>query len=496
MAVYVDEARTTLADIRVFDPLTPTVVGAAISGSQVVLDRQGTVPRFWFPDGVDVLWGEISRGGPVVQLNADYDTRLDVAEGALLAPVGRRPRWVQPSQVLTTMQSGHGYTNNAGSTFTANDTADFVAGIQAAKIVTGGTGAQANVRKLGGTAFDATGKALRIRVKVDSVDHLSEIAVFVGTGSLAANWKWSIQVTGGSKVIQSGEWCILTLNWDGATVTGSPDRAALTDVQLSAWDDNTANPVTVHWQSVELIPDGSATWPNGVISICFDDAYASQWTMGMPKLSSLGYPASAYVINDYVDTAGRLTWAQLLALQDRHGWEIGSHAATGVNHSSSWTGLTAAALEQDIRAQRAALIRQGVRGCDGTAYPLGQFGQTSDGTPTVDLARRYFSYARSTHSRTVETFPPADPFRLRAMSGISTAGGGVAPSVLTTSTTGALDRCKANKSWLIVVFHDIVVSGVAATSQILQSDFNTIVDAINTKAIPVVPVGHVLGYFG
>ncbi len=233
-----------------------------------------------------------------------------------------------------------------------------------------------------------------------------------------------------------------------------------------------------------------------MISVCFDDSYASQWTMGMPKLAAYGYPATLFTIDEYIGSAGRLTLAQLKALHDRHGWEIGAHSDIAANHSASYTGLTATVLEADIQAQRAWQLARGLRGADGTAYPLGQFGATSDAASTMDIVRKYFAYARTTHSRTTETFPPADRWRLRATSGISTFAGGVTPSSLTTATTGALDKCKANKSWLILVFHDIVTSGVAATSQILQSDYNAIIDAINTKGIPVVPIGNVLRYYG
>src|SRR5207245_9034053 len=62
--------------------------------------------------------------------------------------------------------------NNAGSTFVANDTTDFILGTQACKITTGGTGAAANVSKTAGSAFDTTGKVIRLRLKVDDITHM------------------------------------------------------------------------------------------------------------------------------------------------------------------------------------------------------------------------------------------------------------------------------------------------------------------------------------
>ncbi len=404
----------------------------------------------------------------------------------------RLPSWVAPSQILTTLQSGHGWSNNAGSTL-ATDTSDYVLGSQSVRITTGGTGAQANLSRAGMSSFDATGKALRLRFKVTDVTRMAEIGCFLGSSNFASNYKFSIQVTGASKFIQSGEWCTVTLSFHDAAVTGTPDRAALTDARLYVIDDNTGNPVVVNWQSFELVPDGSATWPNGVISITFDDSYASQWTLGKKTLDAYGYPATAYSISDYIGNAGRLTLAQLQAMQDRCGWEIAAHASTGANHSTSYTGLTAEALEADIREQHAWLLERGLRGADGTAYPLGQFGLTADGLPTVDVVRAHWGYARTTHSRTKETFPPADRWRLRAISAISTFAGGYTPATLTTTTTGDIDKCKANKSWLILVFHDILAAGpLTATTQCLASDFDAIVAAINAAGVPVRTVADVL----
>jgi peptidoglycan/xylan/chitin deacetylase (PgdA/CDA1 family) len=42
-----------------------------------------------------------------------------------------------------------------------------------------------------------------------------------------------------------------------------------------------------------------------IVSICFDDARVSPYTMALPRLSQYRFPASAYIIADAVDTAGR-----------------------------------------------------------------------------------------------------------------------------------------------------------------------------------------------
>lgn len=427
--------------------------------------------------------------GPYTQFTVDPTATIN-------PPIRRLPQWRQASSIITNFQSGHGYTNNAGSTFTANDTTDFILGTQATKIVTGGIGAAANVSKAGGTVPDTTNKVVRIRLKVDDITHMSGLNFFLGSSAFANNYKWIIQGgAAGSNFIVSGQWLVVTLNWHDAVVTGTPARNTLTDVRLQVTDDNTGNLVTVHYQSVELIADASAAFPNGVVSICFDDCWQSAYDLGKPRLDQYGYPASIYTIRDLVGSSGRLSELELRNLQDRQGWEIASHASTDADHSLTYTGLTQAQLDADLEFMRGYTIADGWRGGDGTAYPLGQYGLTTDGAYTTDTVQKYFRYARTTSNKTKETFPPADPFRLRAISSISSFAGGYAPANLTTTTTGDIDLAKTNQTWLILVFHKVTTGTVTDTSTISQTDFNSIIDKINTNAMPVIPIGDVLSYY-
>lgn len=403
----------------------------------------------------------------------------------------------QPSSILTHFQAGHGFTNSAGSTFTANDTTDFAMGTQATKIVSGGTGVAANVSNTALPTFDTTNKLVRVVLKVDDITHLVGLNLFLGaSGGFTNYYKWIIQ--GGavsSNYVVSGEWVTITLNWHDATVTGAPSRSSLGSIRLQATDDNTANPVTVHCQAIELIPDAASRFPNGVVSICFDDGWQSAFDYGKPKLDAYGYPASIYTIADIVGTASRVTLPELQAARDE-GWEIAAHAYADTVHAASYTAVTAATLNSDVASMRGYLVDNGFPGLDGFAYPLGQYGKTTDGVSTTALMRQFYSYARTTSSKTKETLPPADAYRLRAASDISAAAGGRTPTSLTTAGTGDLAVAKTNQSWLILVFHKIVTGTAANTLEIKQTDFDSIIDAINSQGIPVRTVGDVIRSFG
>jgi hypothetical protein len=387
---------------------------------------------------------------------ADLEALLPA--GVSLTAIPRRPQPYPPAVVLTQFQASHGYTNNGGSTLSANDTTDFAIGSQAAKLTTGGTGATATLSKLAGTAFDASNRNLRVKVKFDDVAHLNEFGVFVGNSSLGSNYKWSIQVQGGSQHFTSGDWVEITLSFGDAVVTGTPTRSALTDTRLFAIDDNTAHPVVMHAGELALVHDGSTVFPIGVVSVVFDDSYASQFTNGKPRLDLYGYNATAAEIDEYIGTAGRHTLQQIRDARNLSDWRVACHAFTGADHSASYTGLTAAQVIADIKAQRNSLMTKGFRDLDGMHYPLGQHGRTTDNVSTKDIASIFFNYARTTHSRTKETFPPADPYRLRGTSGISSFAGGITAAAV----LAALDASLANPTWNILVFHDIVSGSPAA----------------------------------
>lgn len=412
---------------------------------------------------------------------------------ALYPGAANMPGPLQPSHVITDFQSGHGWTSSGSGTFALNDTTsgNFISGTQAATAATGGAGAQCDVRKFAGTSYDTTGQLIRLRFRFDSITHLSELDFYAGSSSLANCWKWSVYVPGLSAYITSGDWITLTLLFSDATVTGSPSRTAVTDWQFQTWDDS-AGTVSAHYQSVELVPDGTAVFPGGVVSVCFDDSYSTPRDNGAwSALDAAGYPATLFTITDRLGLSGYISLADIQARTDRYGWESAGHAYTDADHSVTDTGLTAAALDADARAQRAWLLASGVRGGDGYAYPLGNFGLTSDGGSVIGILRRYYSWNRTTSSRMHETWPPADRYRLRAISGISTFSGGVTPSAVETQVTSVA----AGGGWLILVFHKIVTGAPAATTECALSDFTAIVSAIQAAGIPVMTVGDVLRHY-
>lgn len=409
---------------------------------------------------------------------------------APLYRVGRQPM----GTVLTTFQTTHGWTTaGTGGTSNLNDTGDFISGSQSAWIQSGGAAAQWDLRKFGVAIGDTNRKAFRLRIKVDDFSKLDELVFYAGKGSLSTDdFKWSFLVGGGSPYLVAGEWGNVVLSFANATVEGAALREDCTDLQFQIYDNNTGTGTKVHVQSVELIPATHADFPNGVVSFCFDDTWLSPKTLGWTKMDANSYPATLFLIQDYIGITNYLTLQDIKDRTDRYGWEVACHASLGTNHALSQTGMSAAALDLDLKTQRLALEGLGFRGASGYAAPLGQFGKTTDNVSTIDITRRAMSYCRTTHSRTTEVVPPANPYTLRAISGISSFAGGVTASSLTTAGTGKIAKAKAEGAWLIFVFHELVAASPANTGQCLTSDFNAIVDAVAAAGMPVLTIEDVL----
>lgn len=404
-------------------------------------------------------------------------------------------------------QSGHGaVTFNSGvATSNANDTTTFCKGTQSFQVVTTGTGAVASIRKTAGTIPDLTGKAIRITFRVADVTRLNQLNFQVGSATLANTFSWRVHThtTTSQNQVQSGEWVTMTLSWadvKSATGTytinanGTPStKIGFTDFQFQISDDATG-PVTVNLQSVEIIPDTTSVFPNGVISITFDDSYASPFTYARPKMDTLGFRGTSYNIVDVLGVAGSLTVAQMRLMQDMSGWEMAGHSYTVANHNAKYTTLSTSVVLDELRQMRAWLIDNGFHS-DHFGYPGGWFGPTTDGDPIDVLAQKFWATGRGISSAdNLETFPPANAFRMRSVTGIGSLAGAASPANTTKllSAGGPLDRCQLSGDWLILTWHDIVTGAVSTTNQCSQADFNSIMDGISTRGIPVVPVGEVM----
>ncbi len=364
--------------------------------------------------------------------------------------------------VIEVFDSGHGWTKQSGAGTQADDTTDYIVGSQSLKLTTDADGAAVFTRSgVISPAVDLSGDQLILRFKIDDVSVPIEFWFYASSDSFSsAFYTWKISDSGLTNWAVDGEWFVATLNFSDATVSGSPNRAAIDKLQWRIKDDS-ATALNANINYIGSFPEPSA----GVLTFAFDDGWGSQFDEAKKKLSTYGFPAIDYPISSLIGTSGYMTVANLQELQNIHGWDIGIH------HETNLTTVGLATAEALIKKEKQWHVDNGLtRGSDHFAIPNGAFD-----ADLLALFRRYFRTTR-TIGLTAETFPPADWGRLRVVNVIN--------STSTASIATAVDNARTNKYWLILLFHKIVETPSVSTEYSI-ANFGTVVDDIAIDGIAV-----------
>lgn len=412
------------------------------------------------------------------------------------------PRFGQPT-VMTHFQTGHGWTVSGAPTSNLNDTSDWVRGSQCASMSTpGNTGTFPTLTKLTAPALDLTNKMLRVWVKIDAASDPRNLRLLnlraAASGGIASNnyYSWDLQTTNlsagtnpGLEWLPAGQWVPVPLGPADRFVTGSPTLTAITDWRFAVNDNGTA--VKIYFGGIDIYPVVNTLYPNGVVSLCFDDSYAGQYTIARPILDAFAYQASLFPIIDQIGAGGSYTLAQLKFLHDELGWEVAPHASTLANHSG-FGALTPTQIQADITACVTWMQANSLKWSGAYAYPLGYFAPTTGApggpdqavTPLVDGARTIDSTLKT------ETFPLGQQYRLRCPAGVGGLGGlGITAY---TNSGGILDQVHSLGGWAPITIHDVSAGTSTNVNQISQADLTTLVAAINSKGVAVATFGDVL----
>ena len=399
-----------------------------------------------------------------------------------------------PLTASFTLQTGHGWTgtNNAGGDL--NYLGDHFQGTQCIKLTSNGGGEASStyVTSPRLDVMDLRSRMVRIWLKLDpaTVQNLNLIRFYVGAGETAfsafANGLIANpSVDGNTAVVQPGEWASLTISPASLTDrTGAVDWSSIQDFRLRIEDKGAAGQgATVYLGGVELI-DNSPAYPHGVVTLTFDDGYASAYTQGKDYMDQYKFPGTVYVIHDLVNDDPYLSITQLDRMH-AGGWDIAPHADRVANHNHGFDTLDPAVAAADLRAEIAWLETVGYGPVHHWAYPRGLFD-----SHLIDTMKPLVSASRTTHYRTVETLPVADPYRLRC----------IQPQAITPNTEpGTLewyvDQVSEFGGWLIVMFHDLVATPVLPT-EFSVKQFRTFVDYLQVKGAAVKTLGSILGSMG
>lgn len=399
------------------------------------------------------------------------------------------------SAVIPAFVQGHKWTVDGAWTYDLNDTSQPVIdscgqiiGLQHVRFTTLGNGFRARTTWTG-PPLNLEGNLVRLWLRADDITHLSHAYLYLGNKDLSSYWVIDFWIPQGKPThpLLGGVWQTYTLDpLDFADIIGRPELTAIATLRFSVVDDATGQPLTFRFGGLEIVPKSTA-FPRGVMSITFDDGFANQFLLAMPKMGQYGYAATAYVIQDLIEPNGvgsYLNLSQLKILQSSMGWEIAAHASTIAIHNApgGMTSLTDEQLEGEFTAMQRWLTENGFLGTSHFAYPQGLFDQR-----VLEVTKRYFASARvARHSPILETLPPTDgDGRLKLRTFILDSSQPLEHMQL------AVDSAAVHGGWLIFMAHDVVASE-AGVSQVTESTFTGLIDYIAASGVPVMPIGQVL----
>lgn len=229
----------------------------------------------------------------------------------------------------------------------------------------------------------------------------------------------------------------------------------------------------------------------GMVSVTLDDGWTNQITNGNPVLSSLGLPATYYIISNEVqsttpvDGADYMTQAQVKSLFDA-GNEIGSHTK---DHCELTTGLTepggaaCPGFNLTSEMQDSKTVLEGIVGAGNVtnfAYPYGSYNAT-----TIAAGQPFYVSQRSV----VRGYNSIDNWNINELK---------IQEVDATNTTAEVEswinQAKTDHTWLILVYHEIANTAAQGDAgyNVKPADFTAQMTYLKNSGVAVKTVKNAL----
>ena len=215
--------------------------------------------------------------------------------------------------------------------------------------------------------------------------------------------------------------------------SGVPDFTDINRIYIYTTD-NTTTPFTVKLDSINAF---KPQLEKGKVIFQWDDANDGVFTYVQAINDKYGFVGEVMVNGSTVDTAGKMTKAQLSILQGKK-YSIADHSNTHIN----LTAELIADAEADVRAGKKYLVDDSFLGAGVLAYPFNAVNKE-----VRDMVAKYSNYARSSLSfaGVLNVYPFQDPHNI--FSEILDSGSNL------TSLKALVDIAEATKTVLIFYGH-------------------------------------------
>lgn len=231
---------------------------------------------------------------------------------------------------------------------------------------------------------------------------------------------------------------------------------------------------------VSCLPSGD-TFDKGYVTLSFDDGWTSHKTTVKPMLDAAGYKGTFYIVTNEMKNASQeaqndpnayMTTANVLSMH-QGGHEVSPHTRT----HRSLIAIPAAEVESEVRGSRDDLIAAGITPADTFAYTYGEYNAST--IQTVQNAG--YVGARSVGAGFATPVSPR--FELPVQ------------NVLNTTTVSQMqnwiDTALANKTWLILVFHQVDEQGFPYDTR--PGDLQAVVNYLRQRQASVITMKQGIG---
>ena len=222
------------------------------------------------------------------------------------------------------------------------------------------------------------------------------------------------------------------------------------------------------------------------VSLTFDDGLASAYTNVAPILANYGLTATEYVPTGCIgtglvcesnDASNVMTWAQIQALQNTYGWEVGSHTVTTPCLANDCAGVhteTAQQIDGELADSQQTLITEGIKNPTAFAFPFGDYNNA--GLAEVD---KYYTDARGFQDVGFNVFP---------YNGTLLVDQQVQGTVTVAQVEAWINTAMSSNEWLVLSFHDVIPSPSTANDdyQWGTTELDQVAAYLKAQNVPVV----------
>ncbi|WP_240359022.1 polysaccharide deacetylase family protein [Pyxidicoccus trucidator] len=210
-----------------------------------------------------------------------------------------------------------------------------------------------------------------------------------------------------------------------------------------------------------------------MVTITLDDGWATQYTKARPALNARNMDATYALVTNAISQGwgGYMSLAQVQTLV-AEGNDIASHTLT----HPDLTTLSAPQLTSELQDSQAWLLSNlNVSAVPSFVVPYGIYNNTVQGS-----IRQYYASSRTVNAG--RNFRDTLVYELR--------GNDVHRAVTVATVRGWIDQAIAEKSWLILVFHEFVDGTPTRDTQYKTANFASILNYIQTRGARTVTLSE------